>query len=71
MTQTLQSIQTLLLDSSRPLAAHTAAATSLTSFINVTGQPKSRKREQKLFPAKSYMPRRYAFLADFPRFCFG
>jgi hypothetical protein len=36
----------------------TAAATSLTSFINVSGQPKSRKREQKLFPAKSYMPRK-------------
>ena len=27
----------------------TAAATSLTSFINVSGQPKSRKREQKYF----------------------
>jgi hypothetical protein len=40
----------------------TAAATSLTSFINVSGQPKSRKREQKLFPAKSYMPRRYRIL---------
>src|SRR5689334_8998384 len=29
--------------------ANTAAATSLTSFINVSGQPKSRKREQGLF----------------------
>jgi hypothetical protein len=37
----------------------TAAATSLTSFTNVSGQPKARKREQKLFPAKSYMPWRY------------
>jgi hypothetical protein len=39
----------------------TAAATSRTSFTNVSGQPKSRKREQKLFPAKSYMPLQYNF----------
>jgi hypothetical protein len=37
-----RSIQ-LLFARARPLAAHTAAATSLTSFINVSGQPKSRK----------------------------
>jgi len=43
----------------------TAAATSLTSFINVSGQPKSRKREQKLFPAKTYMPRRYRIFGRF------
>jgi len=46
----------------------TAAATSLTSFINVSGQPKSRKREQILFPAKSYMPRRYRISGRL--FCF-
>jgi hypothetical protein len=46
----------------------TAAATSLTSFINVSGQPKSRKRKQKLFPAKSYMPHRYRIFGRFPGF---
>jgi hypothetical protein len=50
----------------------TAAATSLTSFINVSGQPKSRKREQKFFPAKSYMPLRYrSFGRFFGVFGFG
>ena len=50
---------------SPPPPPYTAAATSLTSFINVSGQPKSRKREQKLFPAKSYMPLRYRISGRF------
>jgi hypothetical protein len=43
-----RSIQTFS-DRPGPSLHITAAATSLTSFINVSGQPKSRKREQKLF----------------------
>ena len=59
------------LDCPGPSLHITAAATSLTSFINVSGQPNSRKREQKLFPAKSYMPLRYRILADFLALFFG
>jgi hypothetical protein len=55
----------LFLDCPGPSLHITAAATSLTSFINVSGQPKSRKREEKLFPAKSYMPRRYRIFGRF------
>jgi hypothetical protein len=59
-----RSIQTSS-DRPGPSLHNTAAATSLTSFINVSGQPKSRKREQKLFPAKSYMPVRYRSFGRF------
>jgi hypothetical protein len=51
-----------------PRCTLAAAATSLTSFINVSGQPYSRKRWQKLFLAKSYMPRRYRIFGRFSVF---
>jgi hypothetical protein len=57
MTWTLQSIQTLLLDRPGPSLHNTAAATSLTSFINVSRQPKSRKPEQNYFLGKWFMYR--------------
>jgi hypothetical protein len=48
MTRTPQSIQTFFLDfCPGPSLHNTAAATSLTSFINVSGQPYSRKRWPK------------------------
>lgn len=55
-------------DRPSPSLLHTAAATSLTSFINVSGQPYSRKRWRKLFPAKSYMPADYRIFGRFSGF---
>jgi hypothetical protein len=66
MTRTLQSIQTFFLDfCPGPSLHNTAAATSLTSFINVSGQPYSRKRWQKLFLMNRTCPADTAVLADF------
>jgi hypothetical protein len=48
-----------------PSLLHTAAATSLTSFTNVSGQPKSRKRERDYFLAFGSMSRRSSIFGRF------